>query len=79
MDKDQIIAYQAEKIKDLEENISIFKRMITILLQASRTTLIKAEIADDDCADVYFSKFPRSANEFGFSTDGPFEETLYVD
>ena len=79
MDKDQIIKEQADKIKDLQESIAIFKQMINVLLLANRKALVNTEMAEDDCAEIFYSKFPRATNEFGFSTDTPLEKAIYID
>ena len=79
MNKDQLIADQAEKIELLEKDIAIYKQMINILLAANRGTLIKAEMAENDCAEVYFSRFFKGYNEFGFAINSPFDNDLFVD
>ena len=79
MNKDQLIADQAEKIERLEKDIALYKRMIHSLLAANRVSLIKAEMVEKDCAEVFFSRFFGVNNEFGFAIDSPFNNDLFVD
>ena len=77
--KDQIIREQAEKIEDLEETLELYNKMIKTLLANVRLSAFKAETAEKECAEIYFTKFLKSRNEFGFESSSTIDDILFFD
>ena len=77
--KDQIIQEQAEKIEDLEETLELYNKMIKTLLANVRLSAFKAENVEKECAEIYFKKFLKSRNEFGFETSSNIDDFLFLD
>ena len=77
--KDQIIREQAEKIEDLEETLVLYNKMVKTLLANVRLSALKAEITEKECAEIYFSKFLKSKNDFGFDTSSTIDDLFFLD